>query len=171
MSTRNKVRDGPTSSNLGSFVEPMDLEIIRALQEDARSSFRDVARRLGVAVGTVQSRVKKLQTAKIIRNFSVDLDFGKLGYSLIAVIMCQVGGKHLRDVELKLSRIDNVCVVYDITGDFDVAMVAKFRDPTEMDRFIKEVLSMDYVERTVTSIVLNNVKENYNIPIRETKRK
>ncbi len=152
-------------SGFKKFVEPLDLEIMKALQQDPRSSFRDLARKLKVAVGTVQSRVKKLQDAKIICGFSVDLDFSKLGYTLTSVILLQVKGKHLKDVELKLAHLSNVCAVYDITGDFDVAMVAKFRGASDLDRFIKEVLSMDYVERTVTSIVLNSVKENYNIPV------
>ena len=58
-----------------------------------------------------------------------------------------------------------MCVVYDLTGDFDIAIIAKFVTSPQMDAFIKEVLSMEFVERSVTSIVLNNVKENYNIPV------
>ncbi len=146
-------------------LENFDLKIIRALQQDPRSSFRDIARKIGVAVGTVQSRFKKLEENGIIRGFSVDLDYSKIGLGLTSVIFLRVKGKHLRDVEAKLSRVSNVCIVYDITGDFDVAVVAKFAGPSAMDRFIKQVLSMNYVERSVTSIVLNSVKENYNVPI------
>ena len=67
-------------------VEPLDLEIIRVLQKDARASFRDIARQLKVAVGTVQSRVKKMELNNTIKGFSVDLDYSKLGYSLTALI-------------------------------------------------------------------------------------
>jgi len=146
-------------------VEPLDFDIIKVLQKDARASFRDIARQLNVAVGTVQSRVKKMELNKTIKGFSVDLDYSKLGYSLTALIQLQAKGRHLKEIEMKLSRYDDVCVVYDLTGDFDVAIIAKFVTSPQMDAFIKEVLSMEFVERSVTSIVLNNVKENYNIPV------
>jgi Lrp/AsnC family transcriptional regulator, regulator for asnA, asnC and gidA len=148
-------------SNL--HLEPLDVEILGALQADARSSYRDIARKLNISVGTVHSRVSKLQEAGVIRGFSVDIDHSKVGYGITALILLQARGKHLRDVETRLSKYPNVVVVYDITGDFDIALVAKFEATNSMDHFIKEVLSMDFVERAVTSIVLNSIKESLNI--------
>ena len=149
----------------GLAIEELDLQILRVLQQDARSSYRDVARKLKIAVGTVHSRVKKLEDANVIRGFSLNLDYSKLGYAITALILLRAKGKHLRDVESRISKFDNVCVVYDITGEFDIALVAKFDSPASMDKLIKEVLCMDFVERAVTSIVLNNVKENYAIRV------
>lgn len=135
------------------------------MQEDARSSYRDIARKLKISVGTVHSRVSRLEEAKVIRGFSVDINYSKLGYGITALILLQAKGKHLRDVESKLSKFPNVCVVYDITGDFDIGLVAKFETTLLMDRFIKEVLAMDFVERAVTSIVLNSLKESFIIKL------
>ncbi len=101
----------------------------------------------------------------MIKGFSVDVNYSKLGYGITALILLQAKGKHLRDVEAKLSRFPNVCIVYDITGDFDIALVGKFETTNFMDRFIKEVLAMDFVERAVTSIVLNSLKESYTIKL------
>ncbi|MHB1908392.1 MAG: Lrp/AsnC family transcriptional regulator [Nitrososphaerales archaeon] len=148
-------------------LEELDLLILSALQDDARASYRDIARKLAIAVGTVQSRIKKMQETNLIRGFRVDLDHSKLGLGLTALILLRVGGKHLREVESKLSQLNNVTIVYDVTGDSDVAIVAKFRGTPEMDAFIKEVLSMDYVERSVTSIVLNRVKESNDILLKK----
>jgi DNA-binding Lrp family transcriptional regulator len=144
-------------------LESIDRKIIQALQKDARASYRDIARKIGIAVGTVHSRIKKLQENGVIRGFSVDLDYSKVGFDLTSLILLQAKGKHLREVENRLARLGNVCLVYDVTGDFDVAVVAKFRGTEEMDRFIKQVLTIDSVERTVTSIVLNRVKENFDM--------
>ncbi len=154
-----------SARNKSYALEQLDLEIIRALQKDARSSFRDIARRLDIAVGTVQSRIRKLEELGVIRGFSVNLDYSKLGFTLTALILLQAKGKHLKDVETRVAKINNTCIVYDITGDFDIALIAKFHAPSEMDHFIKEVLAMDFVEHAVTSIVLNNVKENYNMEL------
>lgn len=146
-------------------MEELDLEIMRALQDDARSSYRDIARKLKIAVGTVHSRVKKLEESRVIKGFSVEIDYSRVGYSITALILLQAKGKHLKDVESRLARFNNVCAVYDITGDFDIALVAKFPSPASMDKFIKEVLSMDFIERAVTSMVLNSVKETNKIPL------
>jgi Lrp/AsnC family transcriptional regulator, regulator for asnA, asnC and gidA len=146
-------------------LQRIDFEILKSLQKNPRASFRDIARLIGVSVGTVHARIDKMQSQKVIRNFSVELDYSMLGYELTALIQMRVKGKHLREVESKISHIKNVCVVYDLTGDFDVAIVAKFQSSAAMDQFIKEVLSMDYVERTSTSIVLNSLKESYHIPL------
>jgi DNA-binding Lrp family transcriptional regulator len=145
--------------------EPLDLGILQALQSDARSSYRDIARKLKISVGTVHSRVSKMQEAGVIRGFSVDINYSELGYGITALILVQAKGKHLKDVESKLSKFTNVCVVYDITGDFDVGLIAKFESTGSMDHFIKEVLSMDFVERAVTSIALNSIKESFSIKI------
>jgi DNA-binding Lrp family transcriptional regulator len=145
--------------------EALDIEILRALQEDARSSYRDIARKLKISVGTVHSRVTRLEAAGVIRGFSVDINYSKFRYAITALILLQAKGKHLRDVESKLSRLPNVCIVYDITGDFDIGLVAKFESTNDMDHFIKEVLSMDFVERAVTSIVLNSLKESFSIKL------
>ena len=145
--------------------EALDIEILRALQDDARSSYRIIARKLKISVGTVHSRVTKLEEAKVIKGFSLDVNYSKLGYGITALILIQAKGKHLRDVEARLSKFPNVCLVYDITGDFDIAIVAKFEATSFMDRFIKEVLAMDFVERAVTSIVLNSIKESLSIKL------
>jgi Lrp/AsnC family transcriptional regulator, regulator for asnA, asnC and gidA len=106
-----------------------------------------------------------MEDMNLIKGFGVDLDYSKLGYSISALILLQVKGKHLKEVESRLAKFGHVCFVYDITGDFDVALLSKFHSAGEMDHFIKEVLAMDYVERAVTSIVLNNVKEDYRMSL------
>ena len=53
--------------------------------------------------------------------------------------------------------------VYDITGEKDIVVVAKFKTRTELNRFIKTVLSVEFIERTNTHIVLNTVKEDFRL--------
>ena len=69
------------------------------------------------------------------------------------------------NVENEVSKIDNVVSVYDITGDFDIAVIARFRDRSGLNDFIKRLLAMPYVKRTVTNVVLNVVKEDFRIKV------
>jgi len=68
--------------------------------------------------------------------------------------MLKVDGAHIEDVEKILSSEANVRAVYDITGEFDVALIALFKGVDELDRFIKRILKNPYIKGSVTSIIL-----------------
>ncbi|MEM3087201.1 MAG: Lrp/AsnC family transcriptional regulator [Halobacteria archaeon] len=140
-------------------VDDLDLKILRHLQEDARKSYRDIAEKLDVAEGTVYNRVNKLLQMGVIRKFGVEVDYGKLGYDLLAVVGVVVEGGKLQDVEEKLSHEPNVTAVYDVTGEYDTVVVARFKDRTGLNRFIKALLSNPAIKKTYTMMALNVVKE------------
>jgi len=148
-----------------SKIDDLDLKIIRELQEDARQSYREIAERLKVAEGTVYNRVNKLQEMGIIKRFILDIDFSKLGYDLTAIIALKVEGGHLPEIEEIIAKKPNVSAVYDVTGDYDAIVVAKFRDRSGLNKFVKGILAMPYVRRTYTMIVLNVMKESHGIEI------
>ena len=60
-----------------------------------------------------------------------------------------------------MSKLPNVCAVYDVTGLTDAMVVAKFRSRRELSKFTKGLLAMPYVERTNTHVVLTTVKEDF----------
>jgi DNA-binding Lrp family transcriptional regulator len=136
------------------------------LQEDARTSYRKIAEALGIAVGTAYNRIKRLEDEEILRAYTVMVDSTKLGYGLTAVILIQAEGQHLVEVEKEIAQLDDVICVYDITGDFDIAVVARFRDRFALNNLIKSMLKSSYVKRTVTNVVLNVVKEDFRVSVR-----
>jgi DNA-binding Lrp family transcriptional regulator len=146
-----------------SKLDPIDIQILKSLNENARKSSREIAKELGVATGTVYSRIKKLTDEKVIKDYVPILDASKVGFELTALILLQVDGKFLIDVEKNLAALDDVYSVYDITGDYDVALIARFRDRASLNKFIKSVLTIPHIKRTVTNVVLNIVKEDARI--------
>ena len=146
-------------------VDDIDRNIIRLLQEDARKSFNKISDSLGIAVGTAYNRVKNLEDKGILKGYTVLLDAGKLGYGLTALILIEAEGRYLPEVETELSKLDEVICIYDITGDYDVAVVARFKDRDDMNNFIKSALKMPHVTRTVTNVVLNVVKEDFRVKV------
>ena len=144
-------------------IDDVDLQIINLLQEDSRLSFNKIAGKLGISVGTAYNRVKSLEDRGILKGYTVIVDPVKLGYGLTAIILIQAEGKHLLDVESEVAKISNVISVYDITGDFDIAVVARFKDRVGLNAFIKSLLSVPYMRRTVTNVVLNVVKEDFRV--------
>ncbi len=146
-------------------IDDLDLQILRCLQRDARRSFREIAKELEVAAGTVQARIRRMQEAGIIKGYTVLVDPAKLGYSLTALTLIQADGRYLVEVEREIAKYKNVCCVYDITGEFDIAVVARFRDRDSMNKFIKSILAHPHVKRTVTNVVLNVVEEDLRVKL------
>ena len=146
-------------------LDDIDRKILALLQKNARISFRDIADAVGISVGTVHNRIKKLESLGIIRGYTTLLDPYKLGFELTALILMQVDGAHIVEVEREIAKHREVCGVYDITGDFDILVIARFRTREELNNFIKSILKLPHIKRTVTSIALNIVKENFKLRI------
>ena len=120
---------------------------------------------MGIAIGTVHNRVKGLEKAGIVKAYTVMADPAKLGYELTAVILIQAEGPHLMEVETQIAQSDSTICVYDVTGDFDMAVIARFKSRAMLDSFIKEVLKTPYIKRTVTNVALNVVKEDFRVKV------
>lgn len=141
----------------------VDLKILKALLEDARFSSRQIAKNVGVSVGTVLSRIKKMEDEGLIKGYSVILDHEKLGYELTVVSEITVAKGRLVETEAEISKIPNVVSVYDVTGLTDAVIIAKFKTREDLGAFTKRLLNLPYVERTNTHVVLTTVKENFRI--------
>lgn len=142
-------------------LDDIDVEIIKLLQEDSRLSFNKIASRLGVSVGTAYNRIKNLEEKGVISGYTVLVDPFKLGFTMTAIVLIQAEGTHLVEVEEEIAKMASVVSVYDITGDFDIAVIVRFEDRTGLNAFVKNLLAMPYVKRTVTNVVLNVVKEDF----------
>jgi len=142
-------------------MDETNVKILRKLLSDARLSYRKIAEEIGVSPPTILSRVEKLESDNIIKFYSAVLDHEKLGYDLTAIIdVTAVKGK-ITEVERHIARLSNVCAVYDITGLTDMVIIAKFKNRKDLSNFVKRDLSMPYVERTNTHVVLLTVKEDF----------
>jgi len=144
------------------YIDKIDEKILKNLMVDARISARQLALKLGMSTVTILSRIKKLEKAKIIKGYTALIDHEKIGYDLTAIIEV-VANKNIVDIEEKLSKIENVCGVYDITGNTDTVIIAKFKERNELSNFVKSLSSMANVENTITHVVLNTTKEDFRL--------
>ncbi len=146
-------------------IDRMDLKILSELQEDARKSLREIAEKLGVTEATIYNRINKMKKMGIIEKFIPVINYSKLGFDLIAVIGITAKGGKVIEVEKLLAELPNVTAVYDVTGEFDVIAVSKFRDRDSLNEFVKDIGKLEFVEKTYTMLVLNVVKETHMIDI------
>ena len=139
-------------------MDEIDDKILEKLNENARKSYREIARELNISLTTVSNRIKKMEDEKIIERYIPLINQEKIGYDLTAIINVKISHGKLLEVQEKISKDSHVSGVYDITGDWDSLIIAHFKDRRDLNGFIKGVLSMANVEKTNTQLVLNIVK-------------
>lgn len=145
------------------MIDDTSKKVLVEYLQDSRQSFREVARKIGISSGTVASRVKEMEDENIIKKYTTLLNYEKLGYELTAVTEITVSEGMMIEVGNKISEIDHTVGVYNVTGDSDILVIAKFKSRAKLSDFTKTVLKMDHVVRTKTHVVLNTLKEDYGI--------
>jgi len=138
-------------------LDNVDKDIINELIIDSTLSYRAVAKKVKVSVATVMNRVKRLQKEKIIKRYTTIVDYDLVGYDVEVMIEVRISKGKLFNVEKEISTHPSVFAVYDITGDFDAAILARFKN--RMNNFLKKIQTYDFVERTNTRLILNTIKE------------
>ena len=140
-------------------MDDVDKKILRVLEADARTSLRKIAEEVGVALGTVSNRVRRLESLGVITGYTVLLDPDKAGWGLSVVIGLRIEKGRLIEIQEKIAKDNRVYGVYDVTGNHDSMILARGKDRDDLDDLIKNVLSISGIERSVTHLVLNSVKE------------
>lgn len=148
-------------------MDKLDYNIIECLNRDARKSFREVAKELGISAGTAYNRIRKLEGQGIIKGYIPMIDAGKVGFDLFVIIGIKIAHGKLVEVEKKLTKDPRVYGVYDVTGEWDSIILARFRNREELNEFIKSVLATENVERTYTQVVLNVLKDEKRVILGE----
>jgi DNA-binding Lrp family transcriptional regulator len=145
--------------------DELEKKVIRALNRNSRRSFREIAREVGASVTAVIHKVKKLEEGGAIRGYIPVLDPGHFGFDLIAIIALRISKGKLLETQKRIAEESCLVGVYDVTGEWDSLLIGYFRDRTELNDFIKRLLSLPHVDRSVTHIVLNTVKDERRLPV------
>ena len=140
-------------------LDDIDLRIIKRLILTGKEGIRELARLLGKSPSTIVFRIRRLEKEGVIRGYTALIDYRKLGYQINALTLIQVDGAYIEKVEEMLAKERNVRAVYDITGEYDIAIITTFRSIEDLDRFIKKLIKIPYVKRSMTSIAFRVVKE------------
>ena len=136
-------------------VDPLDARLIRAMAETPRAGVMELARQLGVARGTVQARLEKLQRRGIVTGFSPDVDLRAMGYGVLAFVTLEIAQGRLRDVVAHLAGIPEVLEVHATTGPGDLHARVVARTNEHLQHVIGAILTVEGISRTTTQIALS----------------
>ena len=143
------------------MLDKTDEQILLALRQDARSSYRQIARKLSIHPTTLISRVQKLEKAGIISGYGANLNLTKLGYEFMGVVQIKISKGALIETQEKISRLRGVVAVYDVTGEYDSVAIIAAKSRDGFSRLIKSFSHLPHVEHTNTQVVLNVVKASW----------
>lgn len=136
-------------------LDPLDARIITVFTEDPQIGVLGASRSLGVARGTVQARLDRLQARGVVRSFAPRVDPAAMGYPVTAFCTLEIrqGQGHAPVVE-HLSAIPEVLEAHTITGSGDLYIRVVARDNADLQRVIDSVVDDRHVTRANTAISL-----------------
>jgi len=140
--------------------ENLDAKLVNELLGDGRASLRSLAEELDVSVTTVSNHLGDLEDGGVVQGYTPIIDYSKMGYDVTAILQLKVEGDALPEITERLDAQEQMVSVYEVTGNYDIIAVGKFRDTDDMNAQIKTLLTDPDIKESNTSVVLDAASEN-----------
>ncbi|EMA68946.1 AsnC family transcriptional regulator [Halorubrum aidingense JCM 13560] len=147
-------------------LDETDRAILRILQEDARTPFSEVARRIDMSSATVHDRVGRMEDAGVIKGYHAEIDPKAVGYGVSAFVGLRVEQGREEDALDRLRDIDGVREIHLTTGEWDVILRVVAEDTERLrELMFDRIAEMDGFSRSQTMIILGTDYEIDGPPI------
>ena len=149
------------------MIDSIDALILDKLQQNARETQAEIARAVGLAPSAVLERIRKLETRRIIRGYTAELDAKVLDQPMLAFVAVRsVEGPAEDSVAQQLAALPQVLEVHHIAGDDCYLIKVRAKDAEALGLLLRTTIGrIPGVRSTRTTIVLETVKETSRIPI------
>jgi len=135
-------------------VDETDREIIKILKRNGRATYIDIGKKVGLSEGAVRKRVKALVDSGVIKRFTIKVG---LVEGAEAITLLSVNPSFpTSDISEVLQKIPNVETVYEVTGQYDIAVIISALNITEVNHCVEEIRRVNGVVNTNTMIVLRS---------------
>jgi Lrp/AsnC family transcriptional regulator, regulator for asnA, asnC and gidA len=143
------------SDGLSNDLNSIDEKIIRLLQIDSRKPFVEIAKQIGLSESAVRRRVKNLLENNTIKRFTLELNSTNRTSAITLISVSSTADTSI--VSAALMNLKGVVVIYEITGQYDIAAIISASSVIEINRCIDDVRRVDGVSDTNTVIVLKTM--------------
>ena len=133
-------------------MDDRDEKILELLKDDGRASYMDIGKRVGLSEGAVRKRIKAMVESGTISKFTVQLGFTKGAKALTLVSVNPRLPTSV--VSENLKKIPGVEIVYEVTGQYDIAAVISTFNVADVNQCVEEIRTVKGVSNTNTMIVL-----------------
>jgi DNA-binding Lrp family transcriptional regulator len=136
-------------------LDQLDLELLNLLLEEPQAGMREYARVLGVARGTVQARLSRMEREGVITGHAPTVSPVGLGFTVLAFVHLFLAQGQLDNVASRLSAIPEVLEAHTTTGEGDLLCRVAARSNLHLEEIVQTLLALPGVTRTRTEISLN----------------
>ena len=133
-----------------------DDRIIGFLRDDARESFVEIGKKLKLSESAIRRRVKNLVDSGVIEKFTVEM--GETNTTSAIVLISVDSATDTSKVSTKLTKLEDVKTVYEITGQYDISVIIRSGNIAEINICIDELRKIQGVIDTNTVIILRTIR-------------
>lgn len=157
------------AKDVSASLNRIDRNILAILQEDARISYAELARRVGLSTTPCIERVKKLEKSGIIKKYSAIVDPNKLGAGLIVFVQIRLdrtSAQTFSEFKQAVADLPEVQDCHLVSGNFDYLIKARMADMGTYRKFLEEtLLAIPGVQASTSIVVMEVTKETLNVAI------
>src|SRR3954470_10669723 len=136
-------------------IDELDARLIAALRESPRVGLLEISRQLGVARGTVQARLTKLEGRGVVIGYGPDVDPGAMGYAISAFVFIELNQGRLAEAVELLEAVPEVLEAHAISGTQDPFGRVPARDTEHLQDIVNRLLATPAIQRCTSHIVLS----------------
>ena len=147
------------------MINEIDTKILKILQNNSRTTNAEIARQINMAPSAVLERIRRLESKKIIKKYTTELEPGEVGKSLLAFIEVKASGPIVDQKTAKeIAKIPEVQEVHAVAGEDCFLVKVRVKDTEELTKLLRtKIASIKSIASTRTTIVLETIKESIEI--------
>ncbi|WP_391204655.1 Lrp/AsnC family transcriptional regulator [Psychrobacillus sp. L4] len=146
------------------MMDLIDAKILEALKKNGRSTASEISKKVSLSIPAVSERIRKLEDAKIIEQYTVKINREKMGYKLLAIIFLNIDhAANIKSFREAIIPFTEVIECHHMAGEYDYMLKVLVEDTAELEILLNDKLkSIQGVRTSNTLIVLSTLKENSN---------
>ena len=147
-------------------LNPKDTKILRLLKDNSRIPARKLSVEVDVSIPTIYSHVKNLEERGIIKNFTIGIDYKKLGKKICALLGLNVPTAKVQDLVKALANRKEVYEIYITNGSSNVILKVRVEDLDILKGFIQEISSKEDIHSYQIFIVMDSILDEVTSPFK-----
>lgn len=138
-------------------IDDLDRDLIRALRTYPRASVSEIAKRVGVARGTVYSRLDRLEATGVITGHGPEVDAAAAGFGVLGFCTLEIAqGTHDKTTDA-LQKIPEIVEIHTVTGAGDLLLRVVARSNDHLHEVLQEITALRTVARSQTQLALSSI--------------
>jgi Lrp/AsnC family transcriptional regulator of lysine biosynthesis len=135
-------------------IDEIDAKLLSLLKQNSRATLGEIATQLGISKTAVKKRLERLVQQGVIKRFTIE-------YSLtdevrVLILVKVMPGHNVPEVAEKIYNMKMTESIYEVTGDYDIAVIARLPNINMVNDLIDRIRSVEGVATTNTHIVLKS---------------